>query len=455
MDPLTLDPVQILTVVAVLAIAAVLLWEYPIQITLVAVVIAIALDLLLGVYGIGLAINLYADDVACLVLLSAGACVALRTTRFSRGRCWPVFTLFALVLINLARGASEFGLKSAGNGSRSLTYLIVPSVAVILLRPALRVSAQHLALWLAGLGCALTIVAGCRWAGTLPIPEQVLDDFGSRAVVRVLPAEYGHLIGQALLAIVALQLIRGVRWWKVGIAGMLATITLALQHRSVWAATVVGLMWLAAGSFRSSQKRWFQLVGTICIGLTVAVLALSTTGGIDRVELLVRTNLNETQQQDSTWSWRVGGFTEAMDRLFSSDTSEIVFGPPSGRDLGSDASSMASVYIHSRYVETLAHYGVLGGLLLLIWLVAVARKVGAGWVRARSWESRPTTVETTFLQALLLSQLTYFVAYSGGLIQGGVIGLIWLAATADTERVHESVLNAAAARRHPYLIAQS
>lgn len=116
---------------------------------------------------------------------------------------------------------------------------------------------------------------------------------------------------------------------------------------------------------------------------------------------------------------------------------------------------MASVYIHSRYVETLARYGVLGGLLLLIWLVAVARKVGGGWVRARSWESRPMSVETTFLQALLLSQLTYFVAYSGGLIPGGVIGLIWLAATADTERVHGSVLNAAAVRRHPYLIAQS
>ena len=151
----------------------------------------------------------------------------------------------------------------------------------------------------------------------------------------------------------------------------------------------------------------------------------------------------------------MGGFAEAMDRLFSSDTSEIVFGPPSGRDLGSDASSMASVYIHSRYVETVARYGVLGGLLLLIWLVAVARKVGGGWVRARSWGSRPMSVETTFLQALLLSQLTYFVAYSGGLIPGGVIGLIWLAATADTERVHGSVLNAAAVRRHRYLIAQS
>jgi hypothetical protein len=450
----TLDPILLLTVAAVLAIAGALLWKYPIQIAVAAVVIAIALDLLLGVYGIELGINVYADDIACLVLLSAGVCVALRTTRFSPGRCWPVFALFALVLINFARGASEFGLKAAGNGSRSLTYLIVPSVTVALLRPALRVTPQHLALWLTVLGCVLAIVAGCRWAGTLPVPEQVLDEAGNRAVVRVLPAEFTHLIGQALFAIAALQLIRGVRWWKVGIAGMLATITVALQHRSVWAATVVGLMWLAAGSFRSSQKRWFQLVGTTCIALSLAAMTLSATGGIDRVELLVRTNLNETQQQDSTWTWRVGGFAEATDRLFSSDTSEILFGPPSGRDLGSDVG-MASVSIHSRYVETLAHYGILGGVLLLIWLVAVARKVGGGWVRGRSWEGRPMSVETAFLQALLLSQLTYFVAYSGGLTQGEVIGLIWLTATADTERVHESVLNPRAARRNAYLIAQS
>jgi hypothetical protein len=444
----------ILGAVVVLAIVGVLLWEYPIHIAVVAVVVAVALDVLLVVsYGMELGINVYADDIACLALLSAGACVGLRTIRFSRGRCWPVCTLFVLVLINFTRGTSEYGLNPAGNGSRSLTYLIVPSVALMFLRPALRVPPQYLALWLTGLGCALTIVAGCRWAGVLPIPEQVLDEFGRRSVVRVLPAEYALLNGQALLAIVALQLIRGIRWWKVAIAATLATTTVALQHRTVWASTMIGLMWLGAGSFRSSQKRWFQLAGTMCIALTVAIMTLFATDGIDRARLLLQTNLIETQQEDSTWSWRVDGFAEATERLFSSDTSEIVFGPPSGRDLGADVN-MASVYIHSRYVETLAHYGVLGGLLLLFWLVAVARKVG-GWARLCSWEGRPMNVETTFLQALLLSQLTYFVSYSGGLPQGVVIGLIWFAATTETEHGHESVLNAAVARRHAYSISQS
>jgi hypothetical protein len=450
---LTFDSFLILIVAAVLAIAAVLSWEYPIRVAVVAVVITIALDLFLGAYyGMELGINVYADDIACLVLLSAGACVALRTRRFSRGRCWPVFTLLALVLINLARGASEFGLKPAGNSARSLTYLIVPFVAVILLRPALRISPHRLARWLTGLGCALTVAAVFRWAGALSIPEDVL--VGNRAVIRVVPAEYALLIGQAVLAIVALQLIRGVRWWTFGIAGMLIATTLALQHRSVWVATAIGLMWLAVGSFRSSQKRWFQLAGATCIALTVAAVTLFATGGIDRVELLVQTNLNETQQKDSTWSWRVDGFVEAMDRLFSSDASEIVFGPPSGRDLGSDVRTAASVYIHSRYVETLAHYGLLGGLALVIWLVAVARKVGGRWVRMCSWEGRPVSVETAFLQALLLSQLTYFVAYSGGLVLGAIMGLIWLAATGDTGRVHDSGLNAAG-RSHAYSIPQS
>jgi hypothetical protein len=448
---LTLDPILILALIGVLAIAGVLAWEYPIQITVVAVVIAIALDTLLGGYESRLSINFTVDDIACVVLLCACASVALRTKRISRDRCWPVLTLFALVLINLVRGVSEFGLKPAGNGSRSLTYLIVPSVAVILLRPVLQVSPQHFARWLTGLGCALAIIASCRWAGVLPMSPEVFD---FREVPRVLPAEYAFVIGQSLLAIVALQLIRGVQWWKVGIAGILATTILALQHRTVWAATLVGLMWLVARSFRSSPKRWFQLAGVTCIALTVTVMTLYATGGINRVGMLVRSNLNETQQQNSTWRWRVAGFTEAVDRLFFSDTSEIIFGPPSGRILGSDAST-ASIYIHSRYVETLAHYGMFGCLLLIMWLVTVTRKVGGGWFRARSWGGRPMSVETVFLQALLLSQFTYFIAYSGGLIQGAVTGLIWLASTADMQREREPVLNAAAARKHAYLIAQN
>src|SRR5579872_7229967 len=314
------DPVQYLVLIALLVIGATLLWRYTVQIALTAVVVAIGLDCLqLANEGIDIGITVYVADIACLVLISAGTVVLLRKGRFPDGSSWPVFALFALVTVNLARGASEFGLKPAGNGARiHFAYFIVPSVAWILLRPVARVDPRRLASWLGVLGCTFTIFAVCRWAGALPVPQEVIEgDFGDfREVVRVLPAEYAIVIGQSLLAIISLQLIQGVRFWRICLAAILAATTVALQHRSVWGSTFVGLMWLAARSWRSSEKRWLQLAGGTFIGLALALIPLALIGGIDRIVPLVRANLDETRQQESTWNWRVHGFYEATDQLF-------------------------------------------------------------------------------------------------------------------------------------------
>ena len=395
---------------------------------------------MLGKEGMDVGINVYVDDVACVVLLSAGVLVAWRKGRFPDSSSWPAFTLFALMAVNLDRGVSEFGWKPAGNGARNLLYLIVPSVALLLLRPALRVNPQRLANLLAGFGSALTAIALCRWAGVLSIPLVAPDDVVRefREVVRTLGADDALVIGQSLLAIVCVQLIDGVKLWRTCLAAILAATTVALQHRSVWVSTCVGLMWLAASSLRSSEKRWRQLAGSTFIGLTVAAGAVSSTGTggsetIDRVVSLARTNFDETQQQDSTWNWRVKGFAEATERVSSSDTFEMLLGPPSGRDLGS-SGSFASVHIHNRYVVMLAYYGVLGGLVLLLWLFAVGRKVG-GWIRTHPGGGPEMHAGTAFLQALLLSQLTYFVVYTGGIVQGGITALIWLAAESRAGRI--------------------
>jgi len=437
--------------VAVTALAAGLLWQYPIPVALIAVTTPTVLDCLqLGKDGIEVGgINVYIDDIACLVLLVAGAVVVFRRGRLPERGTWAAITLFALAATNLARGSIEFGLKPAGNGARSLICLIVPSIALILLRPALRLCPQRLANWLAGFGCALVIVAVCRWSGVLPMPT-VADDF--REVSRALPAEYAIVIGQSLLAIVYLQISRGVKWWGMCLAGILATTTLTLQHRSVWVSTFVGLTWLSVRTMKLSHGFWFRLVGTTFVGLTL-ISTIAGSKNIDRVVSLARINFEETQRQDSTWNWRVEGFAEATDRVFSSDTFEMLLGPPSGRDLGSRAS-LASVDIHSRYVATLAYYGIFGAMVLIIWLSAVARKVG-GWVRDRRGGSRETQVGTAFLQALLLSQLTYFVPYSGGMLQGAITAVIWLAARSRPLRAYKTVFSAAGTRRQPYLIVES
>jgi len=161
-----------------------------------------------------------------------------------------------------------------------------------------------------------------------------------------------------------------------------------------------------------------------------------TRGASDQVGSLITA---ETQQQNSTWSWRVNGFSEATERVVSNGTFEMLVGPPSGADFESSGASFASVHIHNRYIATIAYYGISGSVVLFIWLFTVARNVGV-WVPHRDRHSPETHAATAFLQALLFSQLTYFVAYSGGITQGCITALIWLAATSPSRQTRHTSL---------------
>jgi hypothetical protein len=217
-----------------------------------------------------------------------------------------------------------------------------------------------------------------------------------------------------------------------------------LQHRSVWASIFVGLTWLGVRTLKVnvSQRFWFQLAATTAVSLMV-VSMLAGAENIERVLSVVRTNLDEIQRQDSTWNWRVEGFAEVTDRVFSSDTFDMLFGPPSGKDteFRLTATHLASVGIHSRYFDMLGHYGVFGLIVLMMWLSAVSHRI-SGWFSQRVGESHETRVGTVFLQALLLSQVTYFVAYIGGAMQGAITALIWLAASRQVP-AYKTVFSAA------------
>ena len=205
-----------------------------------------------GRNGLGLAANLYIDDVANVVLLLVGLLSVLRYRRIPPPDVLPCFALLALVAVNLFRGAAVYGIRHAGNSARHLLTFVVPALAIMLLRPYLQLSAVRLAKWLIWAGCALCAVAILRWAGFLPQPFYEKDTF--REVVRALPSDYAIVIGQAFIAILYLMIAgrHSPRWWAI--ASMLGAVTLLLQHRSVWVATAAGLAWLLFRTGRSGRR---------------------------------------------------------------------------------------------------------------------------------------------------------------------------------------------------------
>ncbi len=422
--------IQLVLLLSVLCAAAFLLWKYPVAVAVGSIAGAILADVIgIGESGFQLGgISMYPLDLSCAALVACCIVVALRTRSLPRDICWPALLLLGLGFLNFGRGALTYGLKASGNDARQFINLVLPVVAFSFLSGAVRLNVDRLIMFLAVASLGLALISAARWAGLLAMPDVYDEEF--RTVARVLPSDYAIVIGQALIGVVGIQLIRGIRTPGLILAGMFAALVFALQHRSVWTATAAGLAWLALRSPRLARREWLQFSAlTLLLAAAVMLTPLLASGPLAKVEKLFNSNVEEIGSDDSTWAWRMEGYTEATQRVFSNGLTESVIGPPSGRDLTNVVKTISSVIIHDRYVSVLANYGVLGLLILLTWLIATATRI----VRLEA-KDRQARVEQATLEAMLVSMLVYFVPYSGGQLQGSLLGAIWLASAARPAR---------------------
>lgn len=422
-----------------LIVAAALLWRFPVQMGASVVVLVGVVDCLqVWTSGITLGIFLYPNDIACAFLLGAAAVVTIRNGGISREFCWGALMLLGLTVLDFIRGTLEFGVKPAGNQARNIAYLLVPIVAFTSMQAGKRLRPAHIVVLLSGLSWVFIAIAILRWMAVLPTPEEIVDSDAIRDVIRVVPADGAMIIGQALIAVLGIQLIRGVRTAGVLTASCFVSVLFALQHRSVWMATSAGIAWLIIRSWHYSGPQWKRLAAIALVGLTAASAFLIATGQSAKIVSLAKSNIDETRRDDSTWEWRVGGFSEAIERSFSSGVIAAAFGPPAGRD-SDDTADEASVHIHNRYIYILAYYGVTGLAIFGIWIW----RFGARLRRFRhiSMDQSRSLVEPAVLEAMLISELTYFIAYTGGLLHGAILAALWLATgTARDEKYQEGII---------------
>jgi hypothetical protein len=400
-------------------------WYRPVWAVFATISIASLLDCLeVGAAGLDVGVNVYVDDVACLALLLTGLLVLIRYRKGISRDAVPCLLLMALLALSFSRGLNSFSLKQAGNSVRNLLTFAAPALAIMLLRPVLRLDSGRLARWSAWAGFCFSAVALLRWTGALPMPESLQDNL--RSVARTLPADYGFVVGQALIAAIYLLIVERRRgwWWWAG-AGMLGVVTLALGHRSVWVATAAGLAWLAFRTGRLSPVRWLGLGATAIVALCFIVVADPTI--LEFAREIVVTGMTEARSEQSTWTWRVQGYTEATDRVLAGEAIDMLIGPPAGWSANSDGS-FASIHIHSRYVDTLAYYGFVGAFAILVWFVVLIKRSR----RPAHISSRMQSLSrssSALLQALLFSEMIYLVPYFGGILQGAALGLLWISAT--------------------------
>src|SRR5689334_2143341 len=121
-----IPPVLIGFVVVGLLWIALLLWRFPAQTAMSVLAAVVVLDSLgITLLEINIGASIYQDDVACAALIAGAAILVARNRTLARELCTPALILLGLIAVNFTRGALLFGLKPAGNGVRTLFFLIV------------------------------------------------------------------------------------------------------------------------------------------------------------------------------------------------------------------------------------------------------------------------------------------------------------------------------------------
>lgn len=413
-------------IVAGVAFLPRIVWRWPLGTVLGAIFVTSLLDCLqLGENGVALGANLYIGDAAVAILLFAGLLLLTSFRMTVPHDAIPCLLLLALGVLDFCRGVSTYGLRSAGNNARDLVFFTVPAAVFMLLAPLFRFGEDRLAYWLAAAGSIFGTVAILRWAGALPMELLNGELEEGRVVYRALFSWDAHIVGLGFIATLYLLTSTRRSIWIQATSVFLGVETVMLQHRSVWVATATGSLWFFIRTVRTSASYWFNLA-IVSLAAVILVIVIRPDFAAD-VRALIVDNVEETQTRDSTWAWRVEGYKEATDRQFNYNSADMLFGPPSGWSVNT-TGGYASMHIHSRYVGTLANYGVIGFVALLFWFGVLAKRIF--WpIRVFNGNRGLCASErVAFLQALFLSTILYLVPYPGGILHGTVLGLMWITA---------------------------
>ncbi len=400
--------------------------------------------------GLELGITLYYTDLA-LLFIAVITLLRLLGARDTPRWHWA-WSLYVLAfVVSLGTGVVSFG-SGAGVQARAYFYSIAAgSYAMSFPVDAARVRVLlNLMLWLAVLLLGLCVY---RWiVYYTPIPELLPPEgnYNVDGAIRVVRSHEALMLGQVfVVGLLFPGLGRGALAARFLAPATLAAV-LALQHRSVWLAVLVGVM---AGLFVARSRSGSRLGQVLLLAGIVSVTALPVvfsnqlSGVTDQVETSAAHAVagdGSVGERFDNWQgliklWAGGGPRSlVVGQSFGSDSTRYVHDQQRGGERKID------YFAHNHYVQTLYNLGLLGlgGFLAASWYA-----LRGLYRRCASGEGDPVA---EVLLTLLLMQLAYYVPYGTDYLQSVILGLA-VAYVAGHERVVEEAAAALlpARRRKP------
>jgi O-antigen ligase len=322
----------------------------------------------------------------------------------------PLVVLLAILLLSMARGAAAFGLQPSVVAARQILLMLVAAVffSTVRVTPQLVRAVRN---WLLLASAVLILVAVNFW---------LQHGFGTYAATggRALDSLQALFVLETTIVTVVFPPFRGpVLRWVVPLVGFFVVV-LSVQ-RTVWAAGLVAAAVLVVA--RQKSRGATSIAGRRLLVATavLAVVLLVATGPPGVTSSLTAGYQQTSAIQNSTFSWRLQGWSAMINRQRAGPVADLVVGSPSGTGNESINEAVFLPAFHSQYLWTLSMTGIIG-LALLLWVYVTALRKSRR--RLRSPSAFVGQVALLFT-ALLALQLTFFVGYSSGGLVGLMLGI--------------------------------
>jgi len=364
--------------------------------------------------------NLYPQDLISTVLL-ATALIRLALRRpTTLHLAWALFALTGV--LSFYTGFQLYGAKSSGVEFRQPLFLIANVFYFSSFTFSETSFGRIKRAWYI-VTAGLVALAIYRWLAEwfgLPGMEswEMLRTTSPGRITRTLMAGQALFLFQAWLLTGPSLMGRRKRIIQLASVVLLGFVFM-LQHRTVWVATLVCLVYLF-GRIRMLLHRplWLATSAATVCGLFLFFSFADSSNGI---AASLRYSLSEPTSDRSTLEWRVSSWRQLLgdDNGRTSARDTLLGYLPYGAGLRRRVDgSVVNVSAHNFYIDTLMRTGAVGLSVLLLCYGLIIFRIR----RTKSEDSSQKREWGVILSSLLISQLAYSFGYSAGYEQGVLIG---------------------------------
>ena len=377
------------------------------------VLIAVLLDAILlnEMPGVDIGVWIYPKDVIFCFLLSAAVIRLLLWQGQLRRARWIGILLVCMFLLAFARGLPLYSLKAVGNETRGFFPFFAALMYFSAFKYDRRRQSRLISIWLAG-SVALGILTTFRWIATnfgLSIANQWAAAVGEGSM-RVIHCAHAFYLATAFFFSLYLYYTNSGSTWQRRLFLLLGPVLILLQHRTVWIAIILGMLWLYARDARFRTRFAIGVSAALVVGVLLTLLLFGSQGES------TQRSLQRSASDTGTFSWRVEGWKALLAEKAPAET--LLIGQPFGagfdRHMG---GGILSASAHNFYLETLIQFGIPGVLLLFglyVWSIG----------RLRREPRIPLYPDFRLWQAFLVMHLSYSVTYSVNYDQAVLLAIV-------------------------------